>query len=108
MSTEILSLWPSRVVGPAGEWGDQTDRVRSFVYTNDEGTVRLIVLDAQGRIVARTDVSSYQFNGGGMDCTDPDGRVWHVVAIAGCASCGGGASASMAYQILQRSEDIVP
>lgn len=101
MSTEHFSLWPARVVSDVGEWGDQHDRVRAFVYTRDDNTTRLVVLSADGHIVTKTDVIEHRYNGDGYECVDPDGRLWRVVAIAGCRSCGGSTSAARAFEMLR-------
>ena len=101
MGTSHFDLWPARVVSPAGEWGDTIDRARALLYTKDDGTTRLVVLDAAGHISAATDVAEWHHNGDGLDCTDPDGAIWRVVAIAGCRSCGGSASKLAAYNLVQ-------
>ena len=101
MSDELLNLWPSRTVTPDAAYGDTSDRCRAFLYTRDDGTIRFVVLNAQGLIVAKTDVAEHQHNGAGVDITTADGQVWQVVPVAGCATCGGGSSAGRAFEMLR-------
>lgn len=99
--SEILNLYPARVTGPAGEWGDTHNRARAFVYTRPTGDTRLVVLDAQGHTLAKTTVAAYRYNGDGMEVDDPHGNVWYVVAIAGCSTCGGGTSLARTHEMLR-------
>lgn len=106
MTEEVLNLWPARVVTPDCEYGDANYRVRALVYTTD-GATRLLVFDAMGGVLARTPVESFQHNGGGGDIVTPDGAQWLIIALGGCSTCGGGASAGMAFQVLQRGDEIL-
>jgi hypothetical protein len=104
VSAEVLSLWPSNVKTPDAEYGDQETRVRAFLYTREDGTTRFCVISAEGMILAKTPVESYQFNSGGVEIVTPSGE-WVVIPVVGCTTCGGGNSAGIAYQLLRGQGD---
>lgn len=100
MSDELISLWPSRTVTPDREYGDIDNRVRSFLWRREDGTLRFVVIDAQGLILDRTDVTEFTFNGAGVEMTTPSGP-WTATPLPGCSTCGGGNSAALAFQLLR-------
>lgn len=105
MSTEVISLWPSNVRTPDANYGDEMNRVRSFLYTKEDGTTRFVVIDTQGLIIARTDVESYTYNGAGVELQTPSGE-WVVIPIAGCSTCGGGSSQATSFELLRGQGEV--
>lgn len=103
--SEILNLWPARIVTPDHAYGDTNDRMRAFLYTREDGITRLVVIDGNGKILDKTDVAEHQFNGGGMDVTTTSGEQWQVVALPGCSTCGGGVSAGRAFELMRGQGD---
>lgn len=105
MSESIIDLWPSHVDTPDHGYGDTENRVRSFLWRREDGTLRFVVIDAQGVILDRTDVSEYVNNGAGIELTTPDGTQWIATPVPGCPTCGGGNSAGIVHQLLRGQGD---